>query len=93
MAWERDLIESRFAYNGSELIRLAGLSDGTVGTLHSGGLKILDNGGNADLSILGVTTQVITIVQFKYARLHATDFAFVLIRKLRPAVRLSLAHR
>ena len=76
-AWGRDLIEGGFADNGTELIRFAGVSDGTGGALDFGDLQIVDNGGDAVVSIVGVATHSITIVGFDHTRLDITDFAFV----------------
>lgn len=76
-AWGRDVIEGEFADNGTELIRFAGVSDGTGGALDFGDLQFADNGGNAVISITGVATHSITILGFDHTRLDATDFAFV----------------
>ena len=76
-AWGRDVIEGGFADNGTELIRFAGVSDGTGGALDFGDLQFADNGGNAVISITGVATHSITILGFDHTRLDATDFAFV----------------
>ncbi len=76
-AWGRDRIEGGFADNGTELIRFAGVSDGSGGALDFNDLQIVNDGDNAVISIVGVATHSITILGFDHTRLDATDFAFV----------------
>lgn len=76
-AWGRDVIEGGFADNGTELIRFAGVSDGTGGALDFSDLIIADSGGDAVITITGVATHSVTITNFDHTRLDAGDFSFV----------------